>query len=344
MAKPYQLSVLDQSPIAEGRTAADALADTIDLARTCDRLGYRRYWLAEHHASPGLAGAAPEALIGPVALATHRIRVGSGGVMLPHYSPFKVAETFSLLAALAPGRIDLGLGRAPGTDGRTAYALQRDRSRRMPSDDFPENLAELLAYLAPDGGLPEDHPFAALKTTLPSGGGRVEPWLLGSSRDSALWAAEAGLPYCFADFINSDGAALVAEYRRHFRPSATLAEPYVAVATWAIAAPSDAEAERLALPSAMMFAHLVRGELIQVPSTETAVAWAEAHPAGTQRRRRTTLGTPAKVRAGLDRVAAEYGGADELTLVNILSDHAARRRSYELVAAEYGLAQLDVAA
>ncbi|MGH6781344.1 MAG: MsnO8 family LLM class oxidoreductase, partial [Sphingomonadaceae bacterium] len=158
MTQNYRLSVLDQSPIAEGSTAADALANTLDLARTADALGYHRYWLAEHHASPGIAGVAPEALIGPVALATNRIRVGSGGIMLPHFSPYKIAETFRMLAALAPGRIDLGLGRAPGTDGRTAYALQRDRSRRLPSDDFPQNLAELLAYLSDT--MPEDHAFA----------------------------------------------------------------------------------------------------------------------------------------------------------------------------------------
>ena len=216
MTRDYRLSVLDQSPIEEGMAAADALANTLDLARTCDTLGYHRYWLAEHHASPGLAGCAPEALIGPVALATQRIRIGSGGIMLPHYSPFKVAETFKMLAALAPGRIDLGLGRAPGSDQRTSYALQRDRAGRMPMDDFPSNLAEVLAYLG--DGLPADHPFAPLKDTLPSGGGAIEPWLLGSSRDSATWAAEAGLPYCIADFINSQGLAQADLYRRNFQP------------------------------------------------------------------------------------------------------------------------------
>ncbi len=334
----YRLSVLDQSPIAEGSTAADALSNTIDLARACDRFGYDRYWLAEHHASPGLAGAAPEALIGPVALATQRIRVGSGGIMLPHYSPFKVAETFALLNSLAPGRIDLGLGRAPGSDQRTAYALQRDRSRRMPHDDFPNNLAEILAYYGE--GLPADHPFAALKDTLP--GPAPEVWLLGSSPDSATWAAEAGLPYCIADFINSDATQLADLYRRNFRPSANHPAPYVMVATWTIAAHTRAEAERLALPAAMMFAHLVRGELIAVPSVETAEAWA-AENGRPERRRRTTLGTPAEVRTQLDEVARLYG-ADELMLVNILPDHAARVRSYELIAREYGMTELAEAA
>jgi luciferase family oxidoreductase group 1 len=336
----YRLSVLDQTPIAEGSTAAEALANTLDLARTCDALGYDRYWLAEHHASPGLAGAAPEALIGPVALATKRIRVGSGGIMLPHYSPFKVAETFALLSALAPNRIDLGVGRAPGSDQRTAYALQRDRSKRMPHDDFPNNLAEMIAYL--DDAMPADHPFAALGGTLPTGGGETEVWLLGSSPDSAIWAGDAGLPYCIADFINADAASLAKTYRDHFKPSANLAKPYLMVATWTIAAQTHAEALRLSLPASMMMAHLIRGELIPVPSVEKAEAWAAANPAAPSRRR-ITLGTPAEVHAALDKIAAEYG-ADEMMLVNIMSDHAARRRSYELVAAEYGLAALPVAA
>ncbi len=340
MPSPYLLSVLDQTPISAGATATDALRNTIDLARTCDALGYHRYWLAEHHASPGLAGCAPEALIGPVALATRSIRVGSGGIMLPHYSPFKVAETFKMIAALAPGRIDLGLGRAPGTDGMTSYALQRDRSKQMPSHDFPNNLAELLAYLG--DGLPEDHPFAPLRDTLPTGGGAIEPWLLGSSTDSAAWAAETGLPYCIADFINSDGLAQAELYKRNFRASHWLDEPYLMMATWTIAAATRAEAERQAVPARMMFAHLLKGDLIPVPSVETAEAWALENPPAA-RNRRTVLGSPSEVRAELDVVAAQFG-ADEMMLVNIMSDHAARRRSYELIAREYGLASLAKAA
>ncbi len=260
--------------------------------------------------------------------------------MLPHYSPFKVAETFKMLSALAPGRIDLGLGRAPGSDQRTAYALQRDRSRRMPMDDFPNNLAELLAYLG--DGLPSDHPFATLKETLPTGGGAIEPWLLGSSVDSAAWAAETGLPYCIADFINSDGAPQAELYTRHFRPSRWLDKPYLMVATWAIAAPTRAEAEHLALPAKMMFHHLVRGELIPVPSVEKAMAWSAENDVP-QRQRRSILGTPAEVRAEVDAVAAAYG-AQEMMLVNIMPDHAARRRSYQLLAAEYGLVSIAQAA
>src|SRR5215207_4755076 len=200
-----RLSVLDQSPISEGSTGPQALANTLDLARLADELGYHRYWVAEHHGGPMLAGPAPEVLIGPIAAATERIRVGSGGVMLPHYSPLKVAESFSLLSGLFPGRIDLGLGRAAGTDPMTTYALQRDRRQASP-DDFPEQLAELLAYL--EGTLPEDHPFARLGRSLPGRPEAPEPWLLGSSPQSAIWAAQLGLPYAFADFINRDGAGI----------------------------------------------------------------------------------------------------------------------------------------
>jgi luciferase family oxidoreductase group 1 len=333
MTRAFRLSVLDQSPIADGTSAADALANTIDLAKACDAFGYHRYWLAEHHASPALAGVAPEALIGPIALATRRIRVGSGGIMLPHYSPFKVAETFAMLGCLAPGRIDLGVGRAPGSDQRTAFALQRDRSRQVPIHDFPNNLAELLAYLG--DGLPADHPFAALHATLPSGSGGVEPWLLGSSIDSAAWAAEAGLPYCIADFINSDGLAMAELYHRDFRPSRWGNKPYLMLATWAIASETRAAAQRLALPAQMMFAHLIRGELIPVPSVETAETWASTH-GQPKRGRRTILGDPAEVRAEIDAVAAQFG-ADEMMLVNIMPDHMLRKQSYEMIAREYGL-------
>jgi luciferase family oxidoreductase group 1 len=336
----YRLSVLDQSPITAGSDAAQALRNTLDLARAADALGYHRYWLAEHHASRSLAGVAPEALIGPVALATSRIRVGSGGIMLPHYSPFKVAEMFALLAALAPRRIDLGLGRAPGSDQRTAFALQRDRAHAQ-ANDFPELLDELIGYL--EASLPADHIFAPLQALLPTGGGTPQLWMLGSSPESAYWAAERGLPYCFADFINSDGAYLARAYRQNFRPSARLPEPYVMAATWTIAAPTADEAERLAAPARMMFAHLIAGTPIPVPAVEEAIAWLEANPQPNRRSRRTVLGTPLRVRKGLDDVAAEYG-ADELMLVNILPDHAARRRSYELLAAEYRLAPAAAAA
>lgn len=324
-----RLSVLDQSPIPAGGTAVDAVRNTIDLAQATEGLGYHRYWLAEHHASHALAGVSPEVLIGPVALATNTIRVGSGGIMLPHYSPFKIAETFCLLGAMAPGRIDLGLGRAPGSDQRTAYALQRDRSKRMIVSDFPEQMAELLGYL--EGTLPDDHVFKPLELTLPSGAGSSpEVWMLGSSSDSAVWAGQMGLPYCIADFINSDALPLADLYRQHFTPSSRCPEPQLTVAVWAIAASDRAEAERLSGPSKMMFAHLIRGQLIPVPSVAEAETWLAANPLPPARRR-TLLGTGSEVAEEVRAVATLYG-AQEMMLVNIMADHAPRVRSYELVA------------
>src|SRR3954468_24676345 len=229
-----KLSVLDQSPISEGMTGADALRNTVDLAKLADELGYTRYWVAEHHGTPMLASASPEALIGPIATNTRNIRVGSGGVMLPHYSPLKVAETFSILSGLFAGRIDLGIGRAAGTDPLTTYALQRDRRQTLPAphprtpyalprarrqtlpDDFPDQLSELLAYL--EGTIPADHPFAPL-TTLPGRPELPDVWLLGSSAQSAIWAAQLGLPYSFADFINPRGAENAELYRERFEPA-----------------------------------------------------------------------------------------------------------------------------
>src|SRR5215207_6791038 len=243
-----RLSVLDQSPISAGSTGPDALRNTLDLARLADELGYHRFWVAEHHGGPMLAGPAPEVLIGPIAAATRRIRVGSGGVMVPHYSPLKVAESFSLLSGLFPGRIDLGLGRAAGTDPVTTHVLQRDR-RQTPPDDFFDQLAELIAYL--EDRFPDDHPLKRL-TALPGLPESPELWLLGSSPQSAIWAGDLGLPYAFADFINSeDGAGIVELYRERFADSARLASPKAAVAVWAIAAETEEEAQRLAYSSRM---------------------------------------------------------------------------------------------
>jgi luciferase family oxidoreductase group 1 len=331
-----RLSVLDQSPIAEGSAGADALRNTIDLASLADELGYHRYWVAEHHGTPGLASASPEALIGPVAAATPRIRVGSGGVMLPHYSPLKVAETFSALSGIFPGRIDLGFGRAPGTDPMTTYALQRDRRDAAP-DDFPEQMAELLGYL--NAALPAEHPFARLSATLPGLPERPEPWLLGSSPQSGIWAAELGLRYAFADFINAQGAEIAARYRAGFADTAELPAPVLAVATWAICADTEEEAQRLASSSRMMMRLLGEGRLIAVPPVETAIHFLASRPApagSRERTRRAIIGDPEQVRAGLESVALEYG-AEELMVVTITHDHEARRRSYELIAGAFGL-------
>jgi luciferase family oxidoreductase group 1 len=329
-----RVSILDQSPIAEGSTGSQALRNTIDLAQLADRLGYHRYWVAEHHGGPMLAGPSPEALIGPLAAATERIRVGSGGVMLPHYSPLKVAETFSLLAGLYPGRIDLGHGRAAGTDPMTTFALQRDRRAPAP-DDFPQQLSELLGYL--DGTLPADHPFARLAATLPGRPERPEPWLLGSSEQSAIWAAELGLPYAFADFINAKGAPAARLYRERFAEHEHAGHPRTAVAVWAIAADSEEEAVRIAASGRMAFTLLRQGRLIAVPPPERAERFfaSQEQPSGAGRR--TLLGTPAAVVAQLHEVVEEYG-AEEAIVVCITYDHGARRRSYELLAAELGLA------
>ena len=334
-----RLSVLDQSPVKEGSTGSAALHDTLDLARLADRLGYTRYWVAEHHGGPMLAGPSPEVLIGPIATLTERIRVGSGGVMLPHYSPLKVAESFSVLAGLFPERIDLGLGRAAGTDPLTTYALQRDRRDAAP-DDFPQQLVELLAYL--NGTFPDGHRFARL-AELPGRPELPEPWLLGSSRQSAIWAAELGLPYAFADFISPQGAAITADYRARFQPSERRRDPQTIVAAWVLAADSEEEAAYLATSSRMAFKTLRRGRLIAVPPPEKAVRFLQsegedplaAAPAGPSTRR-TIVGAIDKVRAQVEQLADDYG-AEEVVAVTITHDHAARRRSYELLADAFDL-------
>ena len=304
-----RISVLDQSPIAEGSSGPDALRNTIDLAKLADELGYHRYWVAEHHGGEMLAGPSPEVLIGPIASATERIRVGSGGVMLPHYSPLKVAESFSLLAGLYPGRIDLGLGRAPGTDPLTMFALQRDRRTAAP-DDFPQQMAELAGYL--NDGLPDDFPFKRLAEVLPGIPEKPELWLLGSSHQSAIWAEEWGLPYAFADFINPEGA-----------------DPADIVCVSAICADTDEEAVRLASSGRMAFSMLRMGRPIRVPPVEKALRFLESRepPSG----RRAVLGSPETVKRGLEDIARAYN-ADEVMVVTITHDHAARRRSYELIA------------
>jgi luciferase family oxidoreductase group 1 len=329
------LSVLDQSPISEGSTGGDALRNSIDLARLAESVGYHRYWIAEHHGTPMLASPSPEALIGPIGVLTSTMRIGSGGVMLPHYSPLKVAETFSMLAGLFPGRIDLGIGRAAGTDPLTTFALQRDR-RQSPPDDFPEQLQELRGYL--EQTLPADHPFARV-AKLPGNPETPEIWLLGSSPQSAIWAGELGLPYVFADFINSEGAHLAALYRERFTPSARLQEPRVIVATWALCADTLDDAERLSTSSRMALSLLrTTGKTIPVPTVETATRFLE-EPAGSlpiARRRRMTVGTKEVVRDGLEAIAGDYG-AEEIMIVTITHSHEARKRSYALIAEAFGL-------
>ena len=332
-----RLSVLDQSPIPEGLTGIDALRNTIELAQLADRLGYHRYWVAEHHGGPMLAGAAPEVLIGPIASATKAIRVGSGGVMLPHYSPFKVAEVFSILSGLFPDRIDLGIGRAAGTDPLTTFALQRDRRDASP-DDFPQQLAELLAYL--DDEMPAEHPFARLAKTLPGRPATPERWLLGSSPQSGIWAAELGISYAFADFIYPQGAEIAADYRRRHAAAHSDHAPRTAVAVWAICADTDEQAQYLASSSRMSMRLLRQGELIPVPPPEKALDYLRSIGQPTDHGftdgRRGVIGSPETVLAKLHEVADSYG-ADEVIVVTITYDHEARRRSYELIAEAAGL-------
>ena len=335
MSRSLQLGVLDQSPVSEGADGAIALRRSVDLAALAEQLGYGRYWVAEHHGHPMIAGASPEVLIAAIAAHTSSIRVGSGGVMLPHYSPLKVAENFAALCGLYPGRIDLGIGRAPGSDPHTMLALQRDR-RQLAPDDFPDQLAELLAYLEDD--FPPGHPLARL-AALPGGPERPEVWLLGSSAQSGEWAAQLGLPYAFADFFSTAaGAAITRRYRERFEPSRRLAEPHVAIAVAAICAESDTEAQRLASSLRMSAVLRERGRAVPLASVEDALAFLERHgdppPAGSARR--AVVGSPETVRAGLESVAEEYG-ADEVLVVTMTHEHGARRRSYELIADVFAL-------
>jgi luciferase family oxidoreductase group 1 len=341
-----RLSVLDQTPVPEGSSAAEALRNSVDLACLADRLGYHRYWVAEHHGGGLVAGPSPEVLIGPIAAATSRLRVGSGGVMLPHYSPFKVAESFGVLAGLFPGRIDLGVGRAAGTDPMTSQALQRDRSHPLPHD-FPDQLAELLGYF--ERSFRTGH-LARLAENLPGEPEVPEVWLLGSSEQSAVWAGELGLRYAFADFINPHGESIAETYRRGFgaggrqeergafvTPQVTNA-PRLAVAVRAVVAETEAEALRLSASWRMAFGLLRRGRLIAVPPPEKAERYLELHGDELGGDPGKLAGTAAKVGAEIQQIAAAYG-AEEAIVVTITHDHLARRRSYELLAAEFGLDQ-----
>ncbi len=333
-----RLSVLDQSTIVTGRAPAESIRESLALARHAEALGFHRYWVAEHHNSASIAGTAPEVLMAAVAATTRRIRVGSAGVMLPHYSALKVAEQFRVLDAIAPGRIDLGLGRAPGSDGLTAHALNPDAARA--ADRFPTQLRDLAAWVRGEP-LPEAHPFGAV-VAHPQGDTAPELWVLGSSDYGAQVAAYFGLPYCYAHFItDGHGAAeALSLYRDTFRPSPQLAHPHAALCVWALAADTEAEAARLFSSREAWRLNRDRGRYLPLVSPEEALS-AERSPEDqmrVQRLRESALFGTAEHVAGRLRTLATHLGADELAVLTTVHDPAARRRSYTLLAEAFGLA------
>lgn len=332
-----KLGILDQSPIISGHTPAQAVHETLKLAQAAERLGYYRYWLAEHHAIAALADPCPEILATRVAAATSTLRVGTGGVLLPYYSPFKVAEQFRMLEALYPGRIDLGIGRAPGGDQMTALAM--GQGRYPGAENFAEQVQYLVAYL--DETLPVNHPFAAVRA-MPAGPTAPEVWLLGSSDYSGALAAELGLRFAFAHFISAEGGdAVMREYRRRYRPSRREPEPHTLLCVFVICAETAEEAERLTASVNLRRLNMDYGVNAPVPNHDEAARYPYTE-ADRRRiafhRRRVVAGTPDVVRARLLDLAAAYG-AEELMAITITGDYGSRLRSYELLAAALKLCQ-----
>jgi luciferase family oxidoreductase group 1 len=330
------LSILDLSPVAAGSSGAEALRNSLDLARLADALGFTRYWVAEHHNLPSIASSAPDIMIGQIAAATARIRVGSGGVMLPNHAPLMVAERFKVLEALFPGRIDLGLGRAPGTDPVTSYALRR-RQDASGDDDFLERFQELVLFES--NAFPQGHPFRSVRA-MPQDVALPPIWLLGSSGYSAQLAAMVGAGFAFAHhFADHDAAAAMLSYRDQFKPSPARSSPYAIFACAVVCADSDAEAERLASTIDLNFVRRSRGEYLPLASPEEAAAYPYS-PAErgliARNRARLFVGAQTKVRTELAAMIAATK-ADEVMVTTMLYDHAARRHSYELMADAFGL-------
>jgi luciferase family oxidoreductase group 1 len=325
------LSVLDLSPVCEGSSATQALRNTLDLARLADQLGYTRYWVAEHHNLPAIASCAPEIMIGQIAAVTDRLRIGAGGVMLPNHAPLMVAERFKVLEALYPGRIDLGLGRAPGTDPATSYMLRR-RQGISEEDDFLERFQELM--LLENRGFPEGHPFAKVRA-MPSDVPLPPIFLLGSSDYSAQLAGQIGAAFAFAHhFANFDAVEAMRLYRDNFRASPAHEEPYAILATHVVCADTDAEAERLASTVELNFVRRAKSEHQPLASPEQAAAY-DYSPVDrariAQNRSRLTVGAPATVKARLEPLLAATQ-ADELMVTSMIYDHEARKHSYALLA------------
>lgn len=328
-----KLSILDQSPISEGSNAVEALNETSYLAQKAEEWGYNRFWVAEHHDSPMFAGSSPEILMAHLATVTSSIRIGSGGVMLPHYSAYKIAENFKLLEALFPGRIDAGVGRAPGGMPRATYALHNGEYRDI--HQFPEQVDDLFMYL--NDAVPVDHPYKGLKAT-PITQSAPPIWMLGSSPNSAVLAAEKGLPYMFAQFINGDGGPqYAAHYKEHFRPSKSSNEPEQAVAIFFACAETEEEAERII--SSLDYALSMREQGIPftgVPSSEKALSYTYNHfekQRVLENRKRMIIGTPATARAKIEKLAKAYN-AKEVMLVMRTFSFQDKLKSYELIAKE----------
>jgi luciferase family oxidoreductase group 1 len=335
-----KLSVLDQSTATKGRTQDEAIRETLALARHCEALGYHRYWVSEHHNTGNIVGTAPEILMAAIAATTTRIRVGSAGVMLPHYSALKVAEQFRVLEAIAPGRIDLGLGRAPGSDQRTAFALNPATNN---ADEFPQQVYELAKWVS---GEPLDprHPFHMIKAH-PTGPTSPEIWILGSSDYGAQLAAHFGLPYAFAWFFtDGHGCEQAMElYRRNYKPSERFPRPQATICVWALAADTEAEARHLATSrehSRILRDVGIRDALV-APDEAAAYPYDNAQRARIESmRRRAFVGTAEQVKAQLTALADGLG-LDELVVVTWTYDAAPRHRSYELLASAFGLAAIS---
>jgi len=334
-----RLAVLDQSPVSVGMEPSQALRNSIELARRADELGFHRYWIAEHHGTDALASPAPEILIARIGAETARIRVGSGGVMLPHYSPLKVAEVFRMLHALTPGRVDLGVGRAPGGTPLESFALRRERLDTPLPDDFGDQLVELLAFL--NAEFAPRHPFSRVKVS-PQAPGAPDLWLLGSSLWSASAAAQLGLPYAFAHFISPEPTrAAIEHYRANFQPSRYRSAPQAIVSLGVICAETDAEAERLSASARLVRRRLFQGDLRPIPSVEDALRELGELPPPSlvdteSEWPRYFIGSPQTLRASLAALADALQ-LEEVMIVTIVHDHAARLRSYELLAHAFAL-------
>src|ERR671921_2508697 len=333
----FGLSVLDVSPVSSGLNSAQALRNTLDLARRTDRLGYERYWLPEHHNLPTIASSAPEIIIGHVANVTEKIRVGAGGIMLPNHAPLKVAEAFRVLEALHSGRIDLGIGHAPGTDPVTATALRRSEVG-LGAEDFPERFGELLAFSG--DGFPKDHPFQSV-VAMPSDIGLPPIWLLGSSGYSAKAAGEMGLGYAFAShFSPTDPAPAMRAYRESFEPSESFERPSAVLAVAVICAETEERAEGLASSMELAWVRMRSGNPGPLPSPEEAMAY--PYTPGERRladayRTMQVVGDPSTVRARIEELA-EHTATDEVMVTANVYDHAERLHSYELLAEVFRVA------